>query len=188
MYSMSKQCLYCNQVIDPNSFRGLWEYNRAKFCKKDCYSTAHAAKTEIKSCEFCKKEFDKKGSLGSNRFCCKECRYESKRTEGKKYVDSNGYVRLKLKHGYVFEHRHVVEQVLGRKLKSNEHVHHINENKQDNRPENLRVFESNAAHNAFHADQYRQRGEPIPPNRPEAVKKRCITTLRKLGCDCNSIL
>lgn len=38
-------------------------------------------------------------------------------------------------------HRWVMEQVIGRPLQENEVVHHINENKHDNRPENLAVME-----------------------------------------------
>lgn len=44
------------------------------------------------------------------------------------------------KHGYVLEHRVVVENILNRLLADNEVVHHINENKKDNRPENLEVM------------------------------------------------
>lgn len=42
--------------------------------------------------------------------------------------------------GYVQEHRLVVESKIGRFLRKNEIVHHIDENKLNNAPENLRVM------------------------------------------------
>ncbi len=53
---------------------------------------------------------------------------------------------------YVFEHRLVVEKYIGHYLKSEESCHHLNEIKDDNRPENLMAFISESAHQRFHKD------------------------------------
>lgn len=57
--------------------------------------------------------------------------------------------------GCVYEHVIVAEQKLGRYLKDDETVHHIDRNKKNNNPENLIVFATNADHGAYHA------GHPI---------------------------
>ncbi len=50
----------------------------------------------------------------------------------------------------VHTHRVVMEQVLGRKLRAGEVVHHIDGNRRNNSPENLMVFESQAEHQRYH--------------------------------------
>ena len=52
--------------------------------------------------------------------------------------------------GYVKEHILVAEKCLGRSLTDGEVVHHINENKTDNSPENLVVFQSHGEHMKHH--------------------------------------
>lgn len=47
---------------------------------------------------------------------------------------------------YVAEHRLIMEHILGRYLDPKEVVHHKNKDKQDNSPDNLALYESNAAH------------------------------------------
>lgn len=49
-------------------------------------------------------------------------------------------------------HRHVAEQLLGRPLRADEHVHHENDRRWDNRPDNLQVLPA-AEHLRLHADE-----------------------------------
>ena len=53
------------------------------------------------------------------------------------------------RHNYVYEHRYIIEKYLNRYLTSQEHCHHINNDKQDNSLENLILFKSNSAHQKF---------------------------------------
>lgn len=57
-----------------------------------------------------------------------------------------GEGRTYAKHYGRHEHRIVAEQILGRPLKNGEVVHHLDGDKRNNSPENLRVFSSQAEH------------------------------------------
>lgn len=70
-------------------------------------------------------------------------------------------------------HRYIMEQFLGRKLRSDEHVHHINGNSLDNRLENLEVLSASeharkhaigrpgAIHNNTSVEAYTQDGKLV---------------------------
>ena len=72
----------------------------------------------------------------------------------KRYAHTGGYVMLILDSGRrVLEHRYVMEQHLGRKLESQEIVHHKNKQKRDNRLENLEVH-TVASHSKHHSLEF----------------------------------
>ena len=60
-------------------------------------------------------------------------------TLGYKYFMDKSHPLANKKTGKVYHHRHVASVKYGRWLKTDEHVHHINEIKTDNDPENLLV-------------------------------------------------
>lgn len=60
---------------------------------------------------------------------------------GGKTINKAGYVLLRINGKYVYEHRYVMEQMLGRPLESDETVHHVDKNKANNSQENLLLLQ-----------------------------------------------
>lgn len=116
----------------------------------------------LRVCENCNTEFfvwQSRIDIGKGKFCSTSCgkqrEFNSAWKGGRRIV--NGYVWvLKKDHpqankrGYVLEHRLVVENKLGRYLKKTEVVHHINNIRDDNRIENLRLLSGQDNHIRLH--------------------------------------
>ena len=86
----------------------------------------------------------------------------------KKYIANTGYIAIwDSKIGHVLEHRYIMEQLLGRKLNKEEHVHHINGTKTDNRIENLVVLDIKD-HGKYHSNKY------YAVHRTVAEPKKCV--------------
>jgi len=90
---------------------------------------------------------------------------------GKGCVNPDGYKMLSIDGKRVREHRMVMEQYLGRKLRLEEHIHHVNGNKLDNRIENLKIV-NNVTHKQEHERKY------------ETGEKQCskCKKVKKLDC------
>jgi hypothetical protein len=61
-------------------------------------------------------------------------------TPSYRYRVRGGYIDLRINGKRIAEHRHVMEQILGRELLDGENVHHKNRVRDDNRPENLELW------------------------------------------------
>jgi len=149
--------------IIPIDFYNTTIYNK--------YMSVNKNKVITYFCEFCGKENTKfvRKDL-KYRFCNQSCNAKSRISllndrdrsgsknpawiGGRKY-NGAGYVLIykpdhpyhnDAKNIYVFEHRLVMEQKIGRFLGPHEVVHHINHKRDDNRPENLELFDSHSEH------------------------------------------
>lgn len=128
---------------------------RRKVCKRVCLS----CKADFLAIKFMVEK-------GLGNFCSRRCvamvRDNSKFLNSAKRTDEkhhswkgginlkNGYRTLKVKTGlYIFEHRLIMENTIGRKLFGNEIVHHLDGNKLNNSKDNL-VLINNSEHTRLH--------------------------------------
>ena len=103
---------------------GYWKNKR--FSKEHRYKISIGSKKK-KSLVHC--ENIKKAKVGKN----------NPRWKGGRTTHGQGYILVRFPKKRVFEHRLIMEKVLGRSLKKDEMIHHRNGIKDDNRIENLEI-------------------------------------------------
>lgn len=138
-----------------------------KHCSRKCEDELRVSNRFSKykqKCLVCSVEFLPKRPTDGGSFCSYKCSGVSMR---KDRVDRNGYWYIcRPDHpncslqGYVAEHRLIVERDIGRLLRCDEVVHHINEDPKDNRIENLQVM-SDSEHKSHHAKNRRRSKDGI---------------------------
>lgn len=150
------ECEACGESFE--TYPSRIKRGGGRFCSRDC---AHPKRGEDRECAACGEVFYVQAAkirAGYGFYCSNECADPGRGCEldehpnwsGGEYIDVKGYRWVLCDDGsYVAEHRLVMEQKLGRRLKQDEHVHHRNENKLDNRPSNLEVINS-SEHAVYH--------------------------------------
>lgn len=157
-----KICLNCGMEFENKNKKRL-------YCTDKCYYGAKAKRKyqrffakngtvyryKSKICELCKKEYIP--TRASQKYCSVGCSSNAQRKflsipecleEASRKLDKKiGYIRVYCPMhteantwGYVYEHRLIMEGTIGRHLTKDEHIHHINGKRWDNRPENLQIL------------------------------------------------
>lgn len=127
---------------------------RAKFCSVFCYQNDPNSSCYKKGHPDTKGGF-KKGHLPHNTGKTHLIKEKNPSWKGGRWVGKYVYILqpehpFADKHGYVAEHRLVAERYLRRYLTKQERIHHINQNRHDNRPSNLYLFQSTGEHLRYH--------------------------------------
>ena len=119
-----------------------------KYCSRECYDTYRTDQL-VKPCKNCAKEFsDLRSRIEGKRakqFCSQKCHGESNRGENNPtykggHLNKQGYVIISDAGKQIKRCRYVIEQQLGRKLKSHEQVHHKNGHRADDNLPNLELW------------------------------------------------
>jgi hypothetical protein len=137
---------------------------------------------ETRTCEVCQFEFSCRVS-STTRTCSNRCRSKIRnyptgpdhpRWKGGT-ITKSGYKVIQVEGKREYEHRAVMQRILGRQLASYEVVHHLNGNRLDNRPTNLAILL-----NGMHVSNHLRR-------RTDLAKLGQANTIVQCSCGCGAL-
>jgi hypothetical protein len=142
---MEKECSNqeCKNVFSKQTSDSKNYWAMKRFCSIACSGTNFKKGRIVSQQE--KENLSKLNTGSNNKFWKGGTRHIT--AQGYVVIYAPGYPRNKC-----LEHRYVIEKHLGRKLAHDEHVHHLNSDKTDNRLENLAVIDRKE-HGRAHAMQ-----------------------------------
>ena len=145
-------CSWCGEIIE--RWPSQLKISKHSYCSSSCRSASISKNTNPKGYTRHKHLSDYNRAVNKSRMTAtvRDKLRKSRRGQGLK----KSYPKLYGRH----IHRQVAEQMLGRKLLPGEVVHHIDGDKQNFSPNNLRVFSSQSEHARFHAE-LKKRGDVV---------------------------
>lgn len=153
-----KICIHCNKsfYMSTSTIQQREKNCLIKYCGRECY-TNHVKKVQRK-CMNCSQDY--LPQRNTIKFCSKKCWCDFRKKKNiAGYWYENGYKVLYIGEGKgIKEHIKLIQEKIGRKLNPNEHVHHINEIRDDNRPENLQLI-TRSEHSKLHRQKEIEKGK-----------------------------
>lgn len=127
-----------------------------QYCSVECMGVGARTRKTI-TCKNCGKEFETTRATFCSAKCSSEFRKKSGTMKKNGFWYENGYKVLYLDGDKsIKEHIKVIQDFIGRKLKKSEVVHHINEDKLDNRIDNLQLM-TRGEHSKLHRAKEREK-------------------------------
>lgn len=125
------------------------------FCSNKCKYAYGRSTVQCTNCGISVERLKSKLGRFKNNFCGSGCckkYYSGERHPMHKggNINPDGYMRISVAGVSMLEHRYVVEQHIGRKLTSEEHVHHLDENKLNNDISNLKIVTNSEHQKVYH--------------------------------------
>jgi hypothetical protein len=133
----AKQCEICGKEFQPSE-------RKVRFCSRECSRENQRSPDRNKNCEKCGTPLRPDVGI-KTRFCSMRCAHLGRPSvfgyaDGTRRTVTGGYIDIKVNGQWVREHRWMMEQKIGRPVKADEVVHHVNGQRDDNRPENLELW------------------------------------------------